>query len=133
MVRRGSTSCGQVESSLEIHALNVSSDRKGRAGISLSVWRLGYGPDDRRVRIRTGAGELALLQIAQTGSGVHPTSCLVVKVKGKAVPLQAWSGQEGSRKLRFPYFMTTAQDGGKVSLTHRAPLPPGNVPGTHFC
>jgi hypothetical protein len=23
-------------------------------------------------------------------------------VKGKAVPLQAWSGPEGSRKLRFP-------------------------------
>ena len=36
------------------------------------------------------------------------------KGKGKAVPLQAWSGPEGSRKLRFPYFMTTAQDGGKV-------------------
>jgi hypothetical protein len=31
-----------------------------------------------------------------------------------AVPLQAWSGPEGSRKLRFPDFMTTAQDGGKV-------------------
>ena len=30
----------------------------------------------------------------------------------KAVPLQAWSGPEGSRKLRFPDFMTTAQDGG---------------------
>jgi hypothetical protein len=34
-----------------------------------------------------------------------------IKVKGKAVPLQAWSGPEGSRKLRFPDFMTTAQDG----------------------
>ena len=56
------------------------------------------------------------------------------KHKGKAVPLQAWSGPEGSRKLRFPDFVTTAQDGGKVvSLTHRPPLPPGNVPGTHFC
>ena len=52
----------------------------------------------------------------------------------KAVPLQAWSGPEGSRKLRFPDFMTTAQDGGKVvSLRHRPPLPPGNTPGTHFC
>ena len=52
----------------------------------------------------------------------------------KAVPLQAWSGPEGSRKLRFPDFMTTAQDGGKVlSLTHRPPLPPGNAPGTHLC
>jgi hypothetical protein len=52
------------------------------------------------------------------------------KGKGKAVPLQAWSGQEGSRKLRLPDYMTTAQDGGKVvSLTHWPPLPPGNVPG----
>jgi hypothetical protein len=30
----------------------------------------------------------------------------------KAVPLQAWGGPEGSRKLRFPDFMTTTQDGG---------------------
>ena len=39
-----------------------------------------------------------------------------------AVPLQAWSGQEGSKKLRLPDFMTAAQDGGKVvSLTYRPP------------
>ena len=66
------------------------------------------------------------------------------KGKGKAVPLQAWSSPEGSRKLwsgpegskksRFPDFMTTAQEGGKVvSLKHRLDLPPGNHPGTHFC
>jgi len=55
-------------------------------------------------------------------------------IKGKSVPLQAWSGPEGSRKLRFPDFMTTAQDGAKVvSLIHGPPLPPGNAPGTHFC
>ena len=54
--------------------------------------------------------------------------------KGKVVPLLAWSGPEGSRKLRFPDFMTMAQGGGKVvSLTHRPHLPPGNPPGTHFC
>ena len=40
------------------------------------------------------------------------------KGKGKAVPLQAYSGPEGSRNSRFPDFMTTAQNGGKVSLTH---------------
>jgi len=51
-------------------------------------------------------------------------------MKGKAVPLQAWSGPEDSRTLRFPDYMTTAQDGGKVViLTHRPPLPPGNAPG----
>jgi hypothetical protein len=53
--------------------------------------------------------------------------------KGKTVLLQAWSGPEDSRKLRFLDFMTTVQDGGKVSLTQRPPLPPGNAPGTHFC
>ena len=34
---------------------------------------------------------------------------------GKAVPLQAWKGPEGSRKLRLPDFVTTAQDGGRLS------------------
>jgi len=51
--------------------------------------------------------------------------------KEKAVPLQAWNGPDGSRKLRFPDFMTTAQESGNiVSLTHRPQLSP---PGTHFC
>ena len=55
------------------------------------------------------------------------------KGKGKAVPLQTWSGPECFRKLRFPDFMTTAQDGGKVvSLIRRPPLAPENTPGTHF-
>ena len=57
-----------------------------------------------------------------------------IKGKGKSVPLQACSGPEGSRKLRFPDFMTTAQGGGKVvSHMHRPHLPSGNPPGTHFC
>jgi hypothetical protein len=29
-----------------------------------------------------------------------------VKKKGKAVPLQAWTGPEGSRRLRLPDFST---------------------------
>jgi hypothetical protein len=57
-----------------------------------------------------------------------------ILVKGKAAPLQAWTGPEASRKLSFPDFMTTAQDGSKVvSLMNRPPLPPGNAPGTHLC
>jgi hypothetical protein len=45
--------------------------------------------------------------------------------KGKAVPSQARSGPEGSRKLRFPDFMTMTEDGGEdVSLTHRPPFTP---------
>jgi hypothetical protein len=65
---------------------------------------------------------------------VSQNTTVILEGKGKAVPLQAWSGPEGSKKLRFQDYMTTAQDGGKVvSFTHRPPLPPGNPPGTHFC
>jgi len=39
-----------------------------------------------------------------------------------------------SRKLRFPDYVTMAQDGGKVvSLMYRPLLPPENIPDTHFC
>jgi hypothetical protein len=55
-------------------------------------------------------------------------------IKVKPVPLQAWSGPEGSRKLRFPDYMTMAQDGGTVvSLTHRLTLSSGNASGANFC
>jgi len=67
-------------------------------------------------------------------SAVPQPGTLLLPLVKKAVPLQAWSGPKGSRKLRFPDFMTTAQDSGKVvSLMQRPPLPPGNTPGTHFC
>jgi len=45
-----------------------------------------------------------------------------IRKKGKAVPLQSWNGPEVSRKLRFPDFMTTAQDGGKVVSPLHRPL-----------
>ena len=65
---------------------------------------------------------------------LHLQGSLVHNIyKDKAVPLQAWSGPEGTSKLRFLDFVTTAQDGSKVSLMHQPPLPPGNTPGTHFC
>ena len=82
-----------------------------------------------------------LYQLPNTISGIIESRMVSPRLtrsthdkKGNAVPLQAWSGPEGFRKLSFPDFMTTAQDGGKVvSLTHRPPLPSGNTPGTHFC
>ena len=54
--------------------------------------------------------------------------------KSKSVPLQAWSGPEVSRKLRFPDFVTTVQDGGRLAALRTGRLyPPGNTHGTHFC
>jgi len=95
-----------------------------------------------QVKLDRNSNSLGRGLTAGGGSGVtalkntkhFPPNYKKGKGKGKAVPLQAWSSPEGSRKLRFPDFMTTAQDGGiVVSLTHRPSLPPGNTPGTHFC
>ena len=33
-------------------------------------------------------------------------ACNIHQVKGKAIPLQTWTGPEGSRKLRLPHFKT---------------------------
>ena len=46
--------------------------------------------------------------------------CVLSDITLEAAPLQAWIGPEGCRKLRFPDFMTTAHECGKVvSPTHR--------------
>ena len=44
--------------------------------------------------------------------------------KGTSVPLQAWTGPEGSRKLRFPDFITTTQNGGRLSALRTGRLYP---------
>jgi hypothetical protein len=65
---------------------------------------------------------------------IHSHQVCWDRIKGKAVPLEAWSGPDDSRKLMFIDFLATAQDGGKVvSLTHRPLLPPEYTTGTHFC
>ena len=88
----------------------------------------------RPVHMRYVVDEVPLVQVILLALLFSPVIIPPVLHKGKAIPLQAWSGPEGSRKLRFPDVMKTAQDGGKVvSLKHRPPLSPGNTPGTHFC
>ena len=92
--------------------------------------------------------------LGNKGRGKGKVIPLQARCGPESVPLQAWTGPEGSRRLRFPDYVTTAQDGGMlssrklkfpdnmitaqdggkvVSLKHRPLLPPGNTPGTHFC
>ena len=71
---------------------------------------------------------------SSSSSNSSSRSSSISSSKGKADPLQYWSGQDGFRMLRFTDLIKTAQDGGKVvSLTRRPPLPPGNTSGTHIC
>jgi len=46
----------------------------------------------------------------------------VYSVKITAVPLQAWKGPEVSKKLRSPDFVTTEQDGGRLSASRTGRL-----------
>jgi len=47
--------------------------------------------------------------------------------KGKAVPLQAWTGPEGSRKLRLPDFVTNAHEGCRLSALRTGRLYPQEI------
>ena len=58
------------------------------------------------------------------GKSGYPCNKICYRGKGKAVPLLAWTGPEGSRKLRFPDFVTTAQDDCRLSALRTGRLYP---------
>jgi hypothetical protein len=118
------TQSGQIKITVELRALKLSANWEecGPCPVFAS-YTLAFAIQLRKNHKKTSA------RVAE-----EFRSLKISYYKGKAVPLQAGSGPEGSMKLKFLDFMTTAQDGGKVvSLTHWPPLPPGNTPGTYFC
>jgi hypothetical protein len=58
---------------------------------------------------------------------IHNTSGWLpsrITTTGKTIPLQAWTGPEGSKRLRLPDFNTFSTGSGKVvSPKHRPLLP----------
>jgi len=53
-----------------------------------------------------------LMKIFQSETTLQHACIYCLHTAVKSIPLHAWTGPEGSRKLRFPDFMTTAQDVG---------------------
>ena len=68
-------------------------------------------------RVQTsGQVSVTLLKEYLRHTHIHThTHTYIYIYEGKGVALQAWSGPEGSRKLRIRNFITTAQDGGSLS------------------
>jgi len=64
----------------------------------------------------------AALSGKQNSRSLNLTTHLYLE-KGKAIPLQAWTGSEGPRRLRLLNFKTAHEGGKVVSPTHRPPLP----------
>jgi len=60
---------------------------------------------------------------------------LYFEAKGKAIPLEAWTGPWGSANLRVPIFLDVWQmKGVRLSALRAARLYfPGDIPPTHFC
>jgi len=73
--------------------------------------------------VRKHGKYVGVISIPQISRQIHCIYSFLCK-KTKAVPLQAWSGPKGSRKLRFPDFVTKAQDGGRLSALRNGRLYP---------
>ena len=72
---------------------------------------------------KEGDLKLEVLTVLKTKQ-VYVLQIFSGKGKGKALPLQPWGDPEGPRKLRFPDFMTTVQDGGRLSALRTAAFTP---------
>jgi len=119
--KRLSTCSRQLYGIGRLHTVRLSSVIYGR--LSWKAKTNSHFTADSTAEPRDTINEHPVSDYKKTPS-LNVCTCEEYCKKGKSVPLQVYSVPEGSRKLRFPDFMTTARDGGKVvSHTHRPPLP----------
>ena len=108
----------------------IKSQLKSSGGVVVIVTELMAERSGIRIPVR--ARDFPLLKNVQAAFAVNPASYSVCK--GKAIPLQAWTGPEGSRTLRLPDF----KDNRHMKVVRLSALrtgllyPPGSIPGTHF-
>jgi len=77
--------------------------------------------------LTTSIRELQQTEVKKNQERILSRNTNITNVKGKAVPLQAWTGPEGSRKLRLTDSVTTAQDGGRLSALCTSRLNPQEI------
>jgi hypothetical protein len=64
----------------------------------------------------------------------HINICASIKVKVRQPNYMPWQAIRVPEVWGSQILIQLAHDGGNVvSPTHRPPLPPGNIPGAHFC
>ena len=87
-----------------------------------------YGKEKNIIRVTESITIGWVGRVAHRGQETNPKEmCRLEDTdvgKGKAVPLEAWTGPEVSRKLGFSDFVTTAQDGGRLSVLRTGRLYP---------
>jgi len=110
----------------------------GSSGLLLALEDISWNAVARYNRDEMERGflraELEMMTCVCTRAHTHIYIYVYILNIKKAISVQAWTGPEGPGRYRLPDFKTIGSKCGKVvSPTDRPPLPPGNIPGTHFC
>jgi hypothetical protein len=73
----------------------------------------------------------------QNRTAIYKSICMLCKCafvkRCKTFSLQVWTGPERSRRLRLQKSLENLHEYRyNINSSHRPPLPPGHIPGTHF-
>jgi hypothetical protein len=110
----------------ERNTVQIHSERTyNKFSYSVRLWPPPPGPTRPPCDSRTGLPRSLLPKLL-------PDLVTVIQNKAKKNPITGLDRPWGFQENKAPRF--SAYEGGKVvSPTHRPPLPPGNIPGAHFC